>query len=61
MAKTIIFDNDFDTITFTDEWKTIVFKNDFDSITFDISQADSLLLIGTGDRLLIGTGDKLKI
>ncbi len=38
MAKTITFQDGFETITFENESKSIVLKDDFDSIIFDVLQ-----------------------
>ena len=38
MAKTIIFEDDFDAITFENESKSITLKDDYDTIVFDVSQ-----------------------
>ncbi len=54
MAKTITFQDDFETITFENESKSIVLKDDSDSITFDILQSIGIGVMIIEDTFIVG-------
>ena len=50
MAKTITFQDEFDTITFENESRSITLKDDFDTIIFDVLQD-----VGIGSMIIEST------